>query len=111
MRVLFLAAVVPGLLSCSSPGTPPPARRTPATHTVTIEAVAYAPQTLTVELGDSIVWVNKDPFPHSVTDARDGFDSSSLQPDQRWTLTPTKTGELTYVCTLHPTMKGTIVVR
>ena len=41
--------------------------RQPVTHTVTIEAVAFSPPEITVKAGDSIVWVNKDPFPHTVT--------------------------------------------
>jgi plastocyanin len=109
MRALVLAVVLPGLLACSGPGTPHTVRA-PEKHTVTIEAVAYAPATITVKAGDSIVWVNKDPFPHTVTSKADGFDSAPLQPDQSWTLTTSKPGEMSYVCTLHPNMKGTIKV-
>jgi len=110
MRGLALLAVaVPGLLSCSGPGAaavaPPP-----VTHTVAIEAVAFTPTTITIKAGDSIVWVNKDPFPHSVAAKAGGFDSQPIQPDRSWTLTPTTRGETTYVCTLHPTMTGTIRV-
>jgi len=106
---LLLAVAVPGLLSCSGSGTAAVARR-PVTHTVTIEAVAFTPPAITVKAGDSIVWVNKDPFPHSVASKASGFDSLPIQPDRSWTLTPSAPGELSYVCTLHPTMKGTIRV-
>ena len=106
---LLLALAVPGLLSCSGPGAAKVAR-TPVTHTVTIEAVAFTPASITVKAGDSIVWVNKDPFPHSVAARTGGFDSQPIQPDRSWTLTPSAPGELTYICTLHPNMKGTIRV-
>ena len=35
----------------------------PATHTVVIKATSYAPATVTVKRGDTVVWINEDPFP------------------------------------------------
>jgi len=105
----LLAVAVPGLLSCSGPGPAAGAPR-PVTHTVTMEAVAFTPAVVTVKAGDSIVWINKDPFPHTVTAKSAGFDSQPIQPDRSWTLTPSARGELAYVCSLHPTMTGTIRV-
>ena len=110
MRWLALAFVLPGLLWCGGPGSAAVARQ-PVTHTITIEAVAFSPGELTVKAGDSIVWVNKDPFPHTVTSKASGFDSSTMQPDQSWTLTPSAPGEMSYVCTLHPNMKGKIRIQ
>jgi len=107
--VTLLAVAVPGLLSCSGHGTAA-VSRTPVTYTVTIEAVAFTPPALTVKAGDSIVWVNKDPFPHSVQAKNGGFDSLPIQADRSWTLTPSAPGELSYVCALHPNMTGTIRV-
>ena len=48
-----------------------------ATQTVVIEGVKYEPEALTVNRGDTIVWVNKDPFPHTVT-AKGAFDSHDI---------------------------------
>ncbi len=39
----------------------------PASHTVRIEGASFHPKVLTVEVGDSVMWANKDPFPHTVT--------------------------------------------
>jgi plastocyanin len=80
-----------------------------ATHTVVIEAVKYEPETLTVKRGDTIVWVNKDPFPHSVT-ARGAFDSHDIAAGKSWKYVARKAGEYAYICTLHPNMKGTLKV-
>jgi len=80
-----------------------------ATHTVVIEALAYAPETLTVKRGDTIVWVNKDPFPHTVT-AKGAFDSHDIAAGKSWKYTARKAGEYAYICTLHPNMKGTLKV-
>jgi plastocyanin len=80
-----------------------------AKHTVTIEATSYKPETMTVKKGESVTWVNKDPFPHTVT-AAGKFDSKSIAANGKWTYKATKAGEFAYICTLHPNMKGTIKV-
>ena len=48
-----------GVAACDKPK--------PKTHTVTIEAMRFQPETLTVAAGDTIVWVNKDVVPHTAT--------------------------------------------
>jgi plastocyanin len=81
----------------------------PATHTVVIEDTAYAPAILTVKRGDTVVWINKDMYPHTVT-AKGVFDSHSIAVNGSWKYTAREAGEFAYICTLHPTMKGTLKV-
>jgi plastocyanin len=83
----------------------------PATHTVTIEATQFQPNALTVRRGDTIIWVNKDPFPHTVTSKAGGFDSQQIQPGVSWKYRAVRKGEFDYICSLHPTMTGTIRVQ
>jgi plastocyanin len=109
--VVPLVVAVLGLLSCSStPGAAADAPK-PATHTVTIEGTNFQPATLTVKAGDSVVWVNKDPFPHTATsEDAGGFDSHVIPPDKSWTYTPKTRGDFAYTCTLHLTMKAMLRV-
>jgi len=88
-----------------------PALAAAETHTVLMEGVAFVPQTLTVKRGDVVVWVNKDLFPHTATGEKREFDSGNIAPDQSWKYTATKAGTFPYACTLHPTMKGTLIVK
>jgi plastocyanin len=81
-----------------------------ATHTVAIDGVTFAPAALAVKAGDTVVWVNKDPFPHTVTSPTGGFDSLAIAPGQAWSYTTTKPGAFPYLCTLHPTMHATLKV-
>ena len=83
----------------------------PASHTVTIDGTQYTPQELTIKVGDTVVWVNKDPFPHTVTAQTGGFDSKSIAPGKSWKYKATKRGDFPYVCSFHPTMKGTLRVQ
>ena len=80
-------------------------------HTVVIESMSFRPQVLAVRRGDRITWINKDPFPHTVTSAAGRFDSHEIAPDGSWTYVARKAGEYHYVCTLHVTMKGVLEVR
>lgn len=79
------------------------------THTVVMKAVSYAPLALTIKRGDTVVWVNEDPFPHTVT-AAGAFDSKSIAAGASWKYTPRHAGEYAYICTFHPNMKGTLTV-
>jgi plastocyanin len=53
--------------------------------------------------------VNRDPFPHTAT--AEAFDSKVIAAGSSWTYPPKTPGEFPYVCTLHPTMKGTLRVK
>ena len=55
------------------------------------------------------MWINKDPFPHTVT-AKGVFDSHDIAACRSWKDTARKAGEFAYICTLHPTMQGTLKV-
>ncbi len=81
-----------------------------ATHTVVIDGLKYEPETLTAKVGDRIVWINKDPFPHTATSAG-AFDSREIAAGKSWTYTARKAGEYGYICTLHPTMRGVLKVQ
>ena len=109
VRLALIAACTSGLLVHAASDAQAADARKPATHTIVIDGTKYAPETLTVNVGDSIVWVNKDPFPHTAT-AKGSFDSHSIAAGKSWTWTPRKAGEYGYVCTLHPNMTGTVKV-
>ena len=81
-----------------------------ATHTIVMEGVAFVPETVTVRQGDTVVWVNRDPFPHTATALDRSFDSGEMGPDKLWKYTARNKGKVGYVCTLHPTMKGMLIV-
>lgn len=87
--------------------TPQPA---PADQ-VNVQGFAFAPGTVTVAAGSTVTWVNKDPAAHTVTADGDAFGSDVLDPGNRFAAKLAKPGRYSYHCAIHPTMKGTIVVR
>ena len=80
------------------------------THTVLIDGMQFQPQTLTVQRGDKVVWHNKDIVPHTVT-ASGRFESGLIAAGASWSWSPGPAGRYDYVCTFHPGMKSTVVVK
>jgi plastocyanin len=82
----------------------------PVTHTVTIDATRYQPARLTVHVGDTVVWVNKDLIPHTATAKGGAFDSKVVAPGASWRFTVKAKGASDYACLFHPTMTGRLDV-
>lgn len=83
----------------------------PRGASVAIEGTSFVPPELTVTVGQAVTWTNKDPFPHNVSSSAGKFSSKNLEAGGVWTFTPRTAGRFPYVCTLHPGMKGTLVVK
>jgi plastocyanin len=107
--ILVAATFALGMLLGSAESVAAPAVD-PARHTVVISGVRFDPQTLTVKVGDIVIWVNHDPFPHTVTAVNKQFDSHEIAAERSWQYKARKAGVFDYACTLHPTMLGTLRV-
>ncbi len=111
IRQLALVVAAAALLLAVGPAVAAKERTEPRRHTVTIEGNVFQPNDLTVARGDTVVWVNRDYYPHTATDTEGGFDSGTIPANGSWEFTVEASGELRYFCTLHPTMKATLRVR
>ena len=79
--------------------------------TIAINNFRFEPDAITLHVGDTIEWKNIDIVPHSATAMdRKAFDSGPIEKGASWRFTFTKTGTFDYECTLHPNMKGKLVV-
>ncbi len=75
----------------------------------------YIPSQIVIKQGKQVTWINKDSAFHSVTSGfydvpSDLFDSGYLDPSESYTLTFDEVGTYDYFCTLHPWMKGQVIV-
>ncbi|MGX4643100.1 cupredoxin domain-containing protein [Massilia sp. SYSU DXS3249] len=89
----------------------PSAQAAAAVHTVLIDGMRFIPQNLEVKAGDTVIWRNRDPFPHTATGSAGGPDSPAIAAGATWTYKASKPGRYPYLCTLHRTMTGTLVVK
>lgn len=85
--------------------------QTAETKTVTIRNMEFQPSTLTVNVGDTIVWRNADMFAHNVVAKGSPLTSEVIEPNSSWRYTASKKGDFAYICTLHPSMKGRLIVK
>ena len=81
------------------------------THTISIENMMFNPVELTVTAGDTIIWVNKDLVPHTVTSEKKIFDSKIISPEKSWKIHTHKKGFFSYKCLFHPEMKASFTVK
>src|SRR5690606_18091675 len=76
---------------------------TPTTHMIVIDDLDYSVKTLTIKVGDSVVWINKDSMSHTVTsDTGSELNSELLSNGDTYTHTFTNAGRYDYHCKPHP---------
>ncbi|HUN72446.1 MAG TPA: metallophosphoesterase [Steroidobacteraceae bacterium] len=87
-----------------------PAAATPA---VTISNYSFQPGTLTVKKGSTVTWLNSDGDVHTIksTDGPAAFGSPALDSGNRFEFTFNQPGTYHYTCSVHPYMRGVIVVQ
>ncbi|HWJ93186.1 MAG TPA: cupredoxin family copper-binding protein [Telluria sp.] len=104
MKPMIAAALAVAVLAA-------PAHAAPAVHTVVIDGMRFIPQTLEVKAGDTVIWRNKDPFPHNAVAPGSVLASPDIATGGSWKFKATKRGTYAYLCTLHRTMTGTLIVK
>jgi plastocyanin len=121
--LLLLAPAVIALTSCGGGGASSSSAAS-STHAaaaapsgageqgVSIRNFTFEPGTITVKTGARITVSNRDSTAHTATsDDGSSFDTRSIDPGSSSTITLNRTGRVTYHCSIHPFMHGTIIVK
>jgi plastocyanin len=82
----------------------------PSGADVKIDNFSFAPQTISVTVGTTVTWTNRDDIPHTVVSTDGVFKSKARDTDEKFSYTFTKAGTYAYFCSIHPKMTGTVVV-
>src|SRR4051812_32631549 len=77
---------------------------------VTIKDFKFGPASVSVNVGDTITWTNQDIAPHTATASDGSFDTGSISQGKSGSHTFDKAGTFAYICSIHPSMKGTVTV-
>jgi plastocyanin len=78
---------------------------------VKIDNFVFGPQTITVPVGATVTWTNKDDIPHTTVSTDGVFKSKVMDTDEKFSYTFTKAGTYSYFCSVHPKMTGKVVVQ
>jgi plastocyanin len=83
------------------------------TTEVKIDNFTFGPAALTVPVGTTVTWINKDDIPHTVvsTDDSKTLKSKVLDTDEKFSFTFSKAGTYPYFCSIHPKMTGKVIVQ
>jgi plastocyanin len=124
VRVLFsiIAGATLALAAAACGGSPAPTTGTTASvgptpagcsgsggDAVSIANLAFNPISIAISAGGTVTWTNNDNTTHTVTfDA--GPDCGRVSVGATVSRTFDTVGTFTYHCTIHPSMKGTVVV-
>lgn len=99
---------MPGMSGTSAPAVTAPAPTGPGA--VNISSFAFAPVTVTVPAGATVTWTNLDEEPHTVAADDGSFRSPAMDTGGQFRFTFKAAGSHTYLCSIHPFMRGTVVV-
>jgi len=106
---LLLLAVGAG---CARPASAPAPKSDAAAASggaVAIKDFAFLPPALTVKTGATVVWTNGDSAWHTVKSSL--FESPRLAKGQSFQYIFNQAGTYNYICGLHPSMSGQIIVQ
>jgi plastocyanin len=81
---------------------------------VEIKNFAFEPKTVTIEVGQTVTWTNQDSAAHTVAGdggIDSGIDSGDLPKGKSYSKTFDAEGTFDYHCSIHPQMKGQVIVQ
>jgi plastocyanin len=81
------------------------------TTEVKIDNFSFGPGTLTVPVGTTVTWTNRDDIPHTVVSTEGAFKSKVLDTDEKFSFTFSKAGTYPYFCSIHPKMTGKVIAQ
>src|SRR6266403_2437709 len=116
-RVWSLVLAAPVVLAASLLATNSRSFSTRAEQTqassaeVKIDNFSFGPTALTVAVGTTVTWTNRDDIPHTVVSTDKVFKSKVLDTDEKFSYTFTQAGSFPYFCSIHPKMTGKVVVK
>jgi plastocyanin len=112
----FVSLMTPALIAAlllfaGSPSVTANDQPTAAGAEVKIDNFVFGPQTVTVPVGTTVTWTNKDDIPHTAVSTEGVFKSKVIDTDEKFSYTFAKAGTYPYYCSIHPKMTGKVVVQ
>lgn len=77
---------------------------------ISINHFVFEPKEIIINAGDTVTWTHNNTLVHIVV-SQDLFESKKLNNGNKTTFTFTKPGEYIYYCSIHPSMKGKVIVK
>jgi plastocyanin len=111
LRALTLTAMFAALASTSCLAEDANIASAGPVATVNMDHNTFIPGEITVAPGTTVTWVNNENMPHTVVDLNKAFRSKTLVKDASFSFTFATAGDYSYLCSIHPNMKGKVIVK
>jgi len=110
---VFIAVAALGVAALGAKNFAVAAQQKPQSAEVKIDNFSFGPAAVTVSVGSTVTWTNRDDIPHTVVSSDDPkvFKSKVLDTDEKFSFTFTKAGTYGYFCSIHPKMTGKVIVQ
>lgn len=97
--------------SASTPASAPPSAGGGSVVDVQMKNTSFQPASVTAKVGQTVKWTNEDSFAHNVKATKgEEFKSKDFGQGGTYSYKLDKAGTISYVCTIHPGMMGTVTV-
>ena len=102
-----------GIFGTGRKGSVTWAQQNASTMEVKIDNFSFGPVALTVPVGTTVTWTNRDDIPYNAVSTDDPkiFKSKVLDTDEKFSFTFSKPGTYSYFCSIHPKMTGKVIVQ
>ena len=88
-----------------------PRQTRPQVIEVQIDYFSFMPHDITIAAGATVTWVNLDDVQHKVTSTERTFESKVLRTDDKFSFKFDEPGTYEYYCSIHPKMRGKVIVQ
>jgi plastocyanin len=109
--VRAFAAIIALAMLIAAPASAVPPKKT----TINIAGMAYSPTPVTVRVGETVEWVNKDVVDHTATEknaaSKEALWNVSIAPGKSATVVMKTRGSFDYFCRYHPNMVARLTVK
>ena len=78
---------------------------------IIVKDFMFSPTPLTIKVGSTVTWTNKDDEPHTVVSDTGVFKSGGMDTDESFSYKFDKPGTYHFTCSIHPRMVGTVIVQ
>ena len=109
--VVMMVVMATAVVVASGPKSEAASQAQASTAEVKIDNFSFGPSALTVAVGTTVTWTNRDDIPHTVVSDDKVFKSKVLDTDEKFSFTFSKPGTYAYFCSIHPKMTGKVVVQ
>jgi plastocyanin len=107
-RMTFALILLAAAIACGKGSTP--MSPTPSTASVTITSGGFAPNSVSISVGSTVMWTNKDGSAHSVVADGGTFSSGAIAPGGQYSYAFPSAGTFMYHDGSNPSMVGTVTV-